>query len=100
MGAGPAGLATAVYAASEGLSIVVFDAKAFGGQAGASARIENYLGFPTGISGRDLTGRAYVQAQKFGAEMAIPTDAPSYPGYPPKLLLRLLGARLAMLFGR
>jgi len=74
VGAGPAGLATAVYAASEGLSIVVFDAQAFGGQAGASARIENYLGFPTGISGRDLTGRAYVQAQKFGAEMAIPTD--------------------------
>jgi thioredoxin reductase (NADPH) len=74
VGAGPAGLATAVYAASEGLSIVVFDAEAFGGQAGASARIENYLGFPTGISGRDLTGRAYVQAQKFGAEMAIPTD--------------------------
>ena len=74
VGAGPAGLATAVYAASEGLSIVVFDAQAFGGQAGASARIENYLGFPTGISGRDLTGRAYVQAQKFGAEMAIPTE--------------------------
>ena len=73
VGAGPAGLATAVYAASEGLSIVVFDAQAFGGQAGASARIENYLGFPTGISGRDLTGRAYVQAQKFGAEMAIPS---------------------------
>jgi thioredoxin reductase (NADPH) len=74
VGAGPAGLATAVYAASEGLSIVVFDGQAFGGQAGASARIENYLGFPIGISGRDLTGRAYVQAQKFGAEMAIPTD--------------------------
>jgi thioredoxin reductase (NADPH) len=74
VGAGPAGLATAVYGASEGRSIVVFDAQAFGGQAGASARIENYLGFPTGISGRDLTGRAYVQAQKFGAEMAIPTD--------------------------
>lgn len=74
VGAGPAGLATAVYGASEGLSIVVFDAEAFGGQAGASARIENFLGFPTGISGRDLTGRAYVQAQKFGAEMTIPTE--------------------------
>jgi thioredoxin reductase (NADPH) len=73
IGAGPAGLATAVYAASEGLSVVVFDARAFGGQAGASARIENYLGFPTGISGQSLTGRAYVQAQKFGAEMVIPT---------------------------
>jgi thioredoxin reductase (NADPH) len=74
VGAGPAGLATAVYAASEGLSVVVFDARAFGGQAGASARIENYLGFPTGISGRTLTARAYVQAQKFGAEMVIPTE--------------------------
>jgi thioredoxin reductase (NADPH) len=63
-----------VYAASEGLSVIVFDARAFGGQAGASARIENYLGFPTGISGLALTGRAYVQAQKFGATMAIPTE--------------------------
>jgi thioredoxin reductase (NADPH) len=74
VGAGPAGLSTAVYAASEGLSVIVFDARAFGGQAGASARIENYLGFPTGISGQALTGRAYVQAQKFGARMAIPTE--------------------------
>src|SRR2546427_5936641 len=74
VGAGPAGLATAVYAASEGLSVIVFDANAFGGQAGASARIENYLGFPTGISGQALTGRAYVQAQKFGAEMVIPSQ--------------------------
>jgi thioredoxin reductase (NADPH) len=72
VGAGPAGLATAVYAASEGLSVIVFDSRAFGGQAGASARIENYLGFPTGISGLALTGRAFVQAQKFGAEMMIP----------------------------
>jgi thioredoxin reductase (NADPH) len=74
VGAGPAGLSTAVYAASEGLSVIVFDARAFGGQAGASARIENYLGFPTGISGQALTGRAYVQAQKFGARMAIPSE--------------------------
>jgi thioredoxin reductase (NADPH) len=74
VGAGPAGLSTAVYASSEGLSVIVFDALAFGGQAGASARIENYLGFPTGISGQALTGRAYVQAQKFGARMAIPTE--------------------------
>jgi thioredoxin reductase (NADPH) len=72
VGAGPAGLATAVYAASEGLTVIVFDAVAFGGQAGASARIENYLGFPTGISGQALAGRAFVQAQKFGAEMVIP----------------------------
>jgi thioredoxin reductase (NADPH) len=74
VGAGPAGLATAVYAASEGLSVIVFDCRAFGGQAGASARIENYLGFPTGISGMALMGRAYNQAQKFGAEMAIPVE--------------------------
>src|ERR1700682_2266537 len=74
VGAGPAGLATAVYAASEGLSVIVFDARAFGGQAGASARIENYLGFPAGISGQALTGLAYVQAQKFGARMLIPAE--------------------------
>ena len=73
VGAGPAGLSTAVYAASDGLSVIVFDGRSFGGQAGASARIENYLGFPTGISGQVLTGRAYVQAQKFGARMMIPT---------------------------
>lgn len=74
-GAGPAGLATAVYAASEGLSTLVIDARAFGGQAGASARIENYLGFPTGISGQALTARAFTQAQKFGARMLIPVSA-------------------------
>ncbi|MET0321550.1 MAG: FAD-dependent oxidoreductase [Duganella sp.] len=72
VGAGPAGLATAVYAASEGLSVLVLETRAYGGQAGASARIENYLGFPTGISGGALAGRAYVQAQKFGVEIAIP----------------------------
>ena len=74
VGAGPGGLAAAMYAASEGLSVIVFDARAFGGQAGASARIENYLGFPTGISGEALAGRAYAQAQKFGAVMAIPVE--------------------------
>jgi thioredoxin reductase (NADPH) len=72
VGAGPAGLSAAVYAASEGLSVLVLDRHAFGGQAGASARIENYLGFPTGISGIALTARAYNQAQKFGVEVAIP----------------------------
>jgi thioredoxin reductase (NADPH) len=77
VGAGPAGLATAVYAASEGLAVVVFDGRAFGGQAGESARIENYFGFPTGVPGRTLAGRAYVQAQKFGAEMAIPVEVSS-----------------------
>ncbi len=75
IGAGPAGLATAVYAASEGLSVLVLDAEVLGGQAGASARIENYLGFPTGISGLALTGRALNQAQKFGAQVAIPLVA-------------------------
>jgi thioredoxin reductase (NADPH) len=74
-GAGPAGLATAVYGASEGLSVLVLDTRAFGGQAGASARIENYLGFPTGISGQALAGRAFTQATKFGAELAIPVSA-------------------------
>src|SRR5262245_15523982 len=69
VGAGPAGLSSAVYAASEGLSVIIVDARYFGGQAGASARIENYFGFPTGIPGQHLTGRAYVQAQKFGAEI-------------------------------
>src|SRR5437764_11411467 len=77
VGSGPAGLATAVYAASEGLSVAVLDARAFGGQAGASARIENYLGFPTGISGQELAGRAFTQAQKFGAEMMIPSEIAS-----------------------
>jgi thioredoxin reductase (NADPH) len=74
VGAGPAGLAAAVYAGSEGISVLALDCRAFGGQAGASARIENYLGFPTGISGIALMGRAYNQAQKFGVEMAIPDE--------------------------
>jgi thioredoxin reductase (NADPH) len=75
IGAGPAGLATSVYAASEGLSVLAIDCRSFGGQAGASARIENYLGFPTGISGMALMGRAFSQAQKFGVEVAIPDEA-------------------------
>jgi thioredoxin reductase (NADPH) len=74
VGAGPAGLAAAVYAASEGLSVIVLEASAFGGQAGASARIENYLGFPTGITGQALAGRAFVQAEKFGAEIVVPAQ--------------------------
>jgi thioredoxin reductase (NADPH) len=77
VGCGPAGLSTAVYAASEGLAVAVLDARHFGGQAGASARIENYLGFPTGISGQALAGRAFTQAQKFGAEMMIPIEVKS-----------------------
>ena len=75
VGAGPAGLAAAVYAGSEGLAVVVLDCRSIGGQAGASARIENYLGFPTGISGMALMARAHNQAQKFGVEMAIPDEA-------------------------
>ena len=77
VGAGPAGLAASVYAASEGLSVLTLDCRAFGGQAGASARIENYLGFPTGITGMALMARAQNQALKFGAEMAIPDEARS-----------------------
>jgi thioredoxin reductase (NADPH) len=97
VGAGPAGLATSVYAASEGLSVLVLDSRSFGGQAGASARIENYLGFPTGISGMALMARAYTQAQKFGAETAIPNevitlDAESEAG---RLVLRLASGERA-----
>src|SRR6266567_2723144 len=75
VGAGPAGLAAAVYGASEGLDVLVLESNSPGGQAGASSKIENYLGFPTGISGHELAGRAYAQAQKFGAQMLIAKDA-------------------------
>ena len=71
IGAGPSGLAAAVYGASEGLDVVVLETSSPGGQAGSSSKIENYLGFPTGISGQDLAGRAYMQAQKFGAKLLI-----------------------------
>ena len=93
VGAGPAGLAAAVYAGSEGLSVLVLDQRAFGGQAGASARIENYLGFPTGISGMGLAGRAFNQALKFGVEIAIPLEVsrlecdPQEAGEPMRLQL-------------
>ncbi|HSY08058.1 MAG TPA: FAD-dependent oxidoreductase [Steroidobacteraceae bacterium] len=75
IGAGPAGLAAAVYAASEGLDVLILETTAPGGQAGSSSKIENYLGFPTGISGRALAGRALAQAQKFGADVSIATSA-------------------------
>ena len=75
VGAGPAGLAAAVYGASEGLDVVVLETEAPGGQAGSSSRIENYLGFPNGISGQSLAGRAYTQAQKFGAQMIVASSA-------------------------
>jgi thioredoxin reductase (NADPH) len=75
VGAGPAGLAAAVYGASEGLDVLVLESNAPGGQAGSSSRIENYLGFPSGISGQELAGRAYTQAQKFGAQVLIAKSA-------------------------
>jgi thioredoxin reductase (NADPH) len=75
VGAGPSGLAAAVYGASEGLSVLVVETNAPGGQAGSSSRIENYLGFPSGISGQDLAGRAFVQAEKFGAKVAVARSA-------------------------
>jgi len=75
IGAGPAGLAAGVYGASEGLDVLVLESNAPGGQAGESSKIENYLGFPTGISGQDLAGRAYSQAQKFGAQVMIAKTA-------------------------
>ena len=75
VGAGPAGLAAAVYGASEGLDVLVLESTAPGGQAGSSSRIENYLGFPTGVSGQELAARAYTQAQKFGAQISIARDA-------------------------
>jgi thioredoxin reductase (NADPH) len=77
VGAGPAGLAAAVYGASEGLDTMAMDALATGGQAGTSSRIENYLGFPAGVSGAELTDRAVLQAEKFGAELTIPARATS-----------------------
>ena len=75
VGAGPAGLSAAIYAASEGLYVLVVESLAYGGQAGSSSKIENYLGFPTGISGQALAGRAFVQAQKFGANVIVAADA-------------------------
>ena len=93
---GPAGLATAVYAASEGLSVAVLDCRAFGGQAGASARIENYLGFPTGITGMALMGRAYNQAQKFGAETGDPARGEEPRGERQRLFARSSPARRAL----
>ena len=88
VGAGPAGLAAAVYAASEGLSALVLDCRSFGGQAGASSRIENYLGFPTGITGHALMARAYNQAQKFGVEFAIPDEVVALECHPDRSVAR------------
>ena len=89
VGAGPSGLAAAVYGASEGLSVLVIESTAPGGQAGCSSRIENYLGFPTGISGQDLAGRAFVQAEKFGAHIAVARSARSLKGVRPPYTVEL-----------
>ncbi len=83
VGAGPAGLAAAVYAASEGLDVLMLETTAPGGQAGSSSKIENYLGFPTGISGQRLAGRAYAQAQKFGAQLIVSRSAKKLSGQKP-----------------
>jgi thioredoxin reductase (NADPH) len=93
VGAGPAGLGAAVYAASEGLSVVVLDERTTGGQAGASARIENYLGFPTGISGQELAARAVNQALKFGAVVAVPVEVEGLDDTGDVLTLQLAGDR-------
>jgi thioredoxin reductase (NADPH) len=89
VGAGPGGLAAAVCGASEGLATVVLDAVATGGQAGSSPQIENYLGFPTGISGAELAGRAAVQAEKFGAHLTIPAEAVTLERRDGRLAVRL-----------
>jgi len=91
VGAGPAGLATAVYAASEGLTVMVVERLAPGGQAGTSSRIENYPGFPTGISGQALAGRSWLQAQKFGAEFVIPRDVETLSAGTGELRVALVG---------
>ena len=97
VGAGPSGLAAAVYAASEGLSTLVIEAEAPGGQAGTSSKIENYLGFPTGLSGGELAGRAQVQAQKFGAKIVLPRTVVGIDcdRHPYRILLEDGGAALA-----
>jgi thioredoxin reductase (NADPH) len=89
VGAGPSGLAAAVYGASEGLNVLVVESKAPGGQAGSSSRIENYLGFPNGISGQDLAGRAFVQAEKFGAHIAVARSALALKCLRPPYLIEL-----------
>jgi thioredoxin reductase (NADPH) len=89
VGAGPAGLAAAVYGASEGLSTVAIDAVAAGGQAGTSTRIENYLGFPAGISGAELAERAMIQAGKFGARLAVPAEAVGFSRHADHYVARL-----------
>jgi thioredoxin reductase (NADPH) len=92
VGAGPSGLAAAVYAASEGLDVLVLEGNAPGGQAGSSSRIENYLGFPMGITGKELAGRAFIQAEKFGAQIAITRVAAGIKCEPPPFSIECSGA--------
>src|SRR6202021_1286930 len=89
IGAGPSGLAAAVYGASEGLNVLVLESNAPGGQAGSSSRIENYLGFPMGISGQDLANRAFVQAEKFGAQISIARTATGLKSVQPPYVVEL-----------
>src|SRR6202042_2538506 len=89
VGGGPAGLAAAVYGASEGLRTVIVEREAPGGQAGMSSRIENYLGFPTGLSGGDLARRAVAQAQRFGVEILAPQEAVSVRAEGPYRFIKL-----------
>jgi thioredoxin reductase (NADPH) len=89
VGAGPSGLAAAVYGASEGLNVLVIESNAPGGQAGSSSRIENYLGFPTGISGQELASRAFFQAEKFGAQISVARSAASLKCATPPYVLQL-----------
>ncbi len=95
VGAGPAGLAAALYAASEGLDVQGVESVAAGGQAGTSARIENYLGFPAGISGSELTQRAGVQAFKFGARLAVPAAAVGLTSEPGRHEVQLSNGEVA-----
>lgn len=95
VGAGPSGLAAAVYGASEGLSVLVLERNAPGGQAGASSRIENYLGFPLGISGQELANRAFIQAEKFGARISIARSATALTSGRPTYTIELDDGKLA-----
>src|ERR1700674_4411768 len=94
VGAGPSGLAAAVYGASEGLDVLVLETNAPGGQAGSSSRIENYLGFPTGITGQELAGRAFTQAEKFGAQLLMATGKRLWCGPKPNIVGAANGARI------
>ena len=100
IGAGPSGLAAAVYGASEGLDVLVLETSSPGGQAGSSSRIENYLGFPTGISGQELAGRAYLQAQKFGAEILITKGTRLACDHKPYVIEAENGARIPAAYYR